>query len=150
MSHFARLLRRLVKEFGGTKQDLAQAIGMRPPQFSRLLSDTTTPSIETCLWLAHVTDTAIGTVLRAAGRHDLAVVLEEHYGAQTRYRRRPSTAAKHMKPLEVRRLAQIRALDPKTRRAFTVLLNQAAPPLAPPVQAVIKRQRRASRSHVAA
>lgn len=139
MSSFARLLRRLVKEFGGTKQELAQAIGVRPSQFSRFLSGAATPSLETCLCLAHVTHTSVTVVLRAAGRGDLAVLLEQLYGTPATYRR-----GSELKPVERRRLAQIRALDPAARKAFTVLLARHSPRVEAPVQSSKRRRRHAA------
>lgn len=122
---FRRLLLDLVKTYGGTKQDLAKAIGITPSALSHLLAHPTgTASTEVCLRLAAVTGTSASRVLRAAGKSAIADLLEDLYG-EAAIRRQPFTGFR-LKPSEERTWTALRSLDPRCQRAFVYLIDQAA------------------------
>lgn len=77
------LLTRLVAEFG-SQTALALAIGVSPSRMSRLLGGTYSLEVLNCLRLADVSGESPSVVLRAAGKGDIADLLERLYGKDSR------------------------------------------------------------------
>jgi transcriptional regulator with XRE-family HTH domain len=79
-SSFATLLRRLRKRYE-TVQEFADALGIAPSRVSRAMGSRGQPfDVKGCLKLAEVTRENPDTILRAAGRHQLADQLLRLYG----------------------------------------------------------------------
>jgi len=70
----------LHEQFGGVKQRLARAIGVTPSRLGRVMQGEFSLSVLSCLRLARVSGRDPGTVLQAAGKEDLASLLEALYG----------------------------------------------------------------------
>jgi hypothetical protein len=114
------ILPELVTQFGGSKGELAKAVGIRPSALSRFVH--TPPNVETCLRLARVTGANPSRILRAAGRGDVADLLESLYGiaAIRRMKHRRRDAAKQQW-----RIDRLEEMDAATLRAFDVLMDFA-------------------------
>jgi transcriptional regulator with XRE-family HTH domain len=124
MDDFRRLLREMIKHYGGTKQDLARRIGVTPSTLSHLLnSDGRTASIEVCLRLANATGTSASKVLRAAGKGAVADLLEDLYGEAAERRQR--FVGVRLSPHEERYVVGFRTLQRQEQRAFHTLLEHA-------------------------
>src|SRR5262245_2502503 len=76
---FAEMFEDLVDGFGGSKAELARAVGIKPSTVSHLLAGAT-PGIELCLKLAQVTGRSPTKILQSAGKRDLASLIERLYG----------------------------------------------------------------------
>lgn len=126
MDEFRRLLGELVPQYGGSKQDLARAIGIPPSSLSRLLSGRarSAPGAEVCLRLATVTGTSASKILRAAGKGAVADLLEDLYGAAAT--RRQAFLGIRLTPHEQRHVTVMRSLAPKAQRAFFLIVDCAA------------------------
>jgi transcriptional regulator with XRE-family HTH domain len=125
---WAPFLTELLDTYGGTQQDFATAIGKSRATVSHWLSRETArrPGVEVCLRIAGVTETSASRVLRAAGHAAVADLLETLYGPAV-----PSAALRArtaVSPADVRVLAQLHALDPKTVRAVRHLLQRLSVP----------------------
>jgi transcriptional regulator with XRE-family HTH domain len=114
---FSRLLQKLVGTYGGTKQDLATAIGVTPSRFSHLLSRSAEPTVDMCLKLASVTGASATDVLRAAGKGETAALIEELFGKATR------TVEPLLTPKEIRHMSYWRLLYEKERTSYTLLIE---------------------------
>lgn len=123
MTEFRRLLRELVQAYGGAKQDLARAIGVTPSTLSHLLARDGAPSVYVCLKLAQATGTSASKVLRAAKKEDIAELIEDLFGEAAT--RRQVFQRVRLTPLEERYVTALRALPPKTQRAFFTLISTA-------------------------
>jgi hypothetical protein len=122
MQEFRELLPELVAQYGGSKAQLAKAIGITPASFSRLT--TTMPSADVCLRLAAVTHANPSVILRAAGRGDVATLLEGLYGhAATRAR------SAH-KPSDEAFLMALKKVPKDRKRAIWLLIELAIHPAA--------------------
>jgi len=73
---FKTLLRRLRKPYGSVKA-FADALGIEPSRVSR----ATPFDVRGCLKLAQLTGENPSVVLRAAGKGDIATLIEQQYGA---------------------------------------------------------------------
>jgi transcriptional regulator with XRE-family HTH domain len=124
MNAFGSLLRDLAPQYGGTKQDLARAIGITPSVFSRLLSGAPPPSVEVCLRLALVTATPASVVLRAAGLGSIDELIQNLYGPAAKAR--ASRGRLRVTPLEEKHLKQWRSLGGAEAKALGVILDLAA------------------------
>lgn len=120
---FAKLLPELLREYGGSKQDLARAIHITPSSFSHIAAGNVSPSVAVCLRLAHECGVSASKILRAADRSDVADLIEGLYGdaAVRRFDRGPRFSRD-----ELRRVERIRTLSPRARRAIDVLIMAAA------------------------
>jgi hypothetical protein len=79
---FRTLLRRIQKTHFGTVRAFAKALKIAPSHLSRAMGAHGQPfDIRACLRLAQVTGESPTTILRAAGKGDLAKLIEELYGA---------------------------------------------------------------------
>lgn len=97
-TEFQRLLDTAERQCG-QKQLAAQAIGITPSRYSKLYGgEDYSLSVENCLRLAKVTRRPPAEVLRAAGKVEIATLLDELYGA-------PSAAT--MLPPDVQALASL-------------------------------------------
>jgi DNA-binding transcriptional regulator YdaS (Cro superfamily) len=71
----------------GSKKDLASQLGVTPTQVTRLTKDgkdgegESSTSIERCLMLARIARESPSAVLRAAGKSEVAVLIESLYGS---------------------------------------------------------------------
>jgi transcriptional regulator with XRE-family HTH domain len=126
MPAFRELLRELVTQFGGTKQDLAKAIGITASTLSHFLRDHSThvPSTEVCLRLAAVTGASASKVLRAAGKGDVADLIEDLFGVPAT--RRQTFLGIRLTPHEQKHVETLRTLTPKVQRAYFVIVEAAA------------------------
>lgn len=79
------LLKRAVDETGLEKKELAKLLGVSPPWFSRLFNDKAVAGslgTEGCFKLAAMIGESPQTVLRAAGKPELADAMDEVFGAR--------------------------------------------------------------------
>jgi hypothetical protein len=120
----ATLLRKLIRDYGGTKKDFGHTVLLDSSTISHLLSGDAhyVLGVEPCLRIAAVTGSSPSALLRAAGKADVAALLEQLYGKPV-LRRMPAI---RLSPDERRGLKYFRALDPRTRNAFIHLLGAAA------------------------
>lgn len=78
--NFAALLRRLRKKYSSIRA-FAEALGIDPSHLSRAMRRGAQPfDIRGCLRVARVTGEDPGLVLRAGGKEEIAVLIEELYG----------------------------------------------------------------------
>lgn len=122
-SEFAKLLTGLVETYGGSKQDLARAVGISPSTLSRLLEGRP-PSTELCLRLATQTHTNASRILRAAGKGAVADLIEDLYGAAAS--RRQVFRGFRLTPVEQRRTTTVRTLSREGLRAVDQIIEWAA------------------------
>lgn len=115
---FLRFLGSLVHRYGGTKKELARAIGIRPSALSAILK-TGFMSAEVALRLARATQTSPSHILRGAGKGELADLIEDQYGDAAVRRGAPAPA---IKASEQRVLDRLRELDKTSRRALLLIL----------------------------
>ena len=118
---WAVFLAELLADYGSTQQVFAEAIGVSRATVSHWLRTdraAAPPGIDVCLRIAVVTRTSASDVLRAAGKDHVVVLLEQLYGGPARVR----TVDPTVSATDRRILAQLAALDPKTRRAFLQVL----------------------------
>jgi transcriptional regulator with XRE-family HTH domain len=150
---FAAFVATLIKKRGIKKQEFAREMGVKPPVVSQILSGCyTDPSIETCLRIARVGRVPLDTVLREAGRVDVAVYLADLQSDEVREALALATRVEADPLTDDERLILTvwRALDPQGQAAFRVIVNYlaaqvqaaAAPATAPPTQHA-RRHRRA-------
>jgi hypothetical protein len=79
-TEFKRLLDR-AEHIKGQKQLAAEAIGIKPSRYSKLYGGNNySLSVENCLRLATVIRESPGVVLRAAGKGEVAELIEKLYG----------------------------------------------------------------------
>lgn len=129
---FAALLRELVQDWGGPKSSFARAIQISPSRLSHALAGTDhfTVGIELCLRIARATGMSPSRVLRAAGKGEVADLIEELYGKAVP---RPTFTQQGHRRLEQERHWDLwQSIDPRAQRALTVLLEQAAAASSPP------------------
>lgn len=80
-SDLQTLLRRLVDRYG-TQAALAKAIGITDSRLAKVLKgESGALSVLNCLKLAKVAEMSPSQILRAAGKSDIAVLIEDMYGA---------------------------------------------------------------------
>jgi len=120
---FAPLLRHMLTNFGGTKQQFAKAIGIAPSALSRLLNPRARlkPAIVLCLRMAHLGRTDASRVLRAAGHDEAAELLEHLYGAAVPNPDIGAAVTAH----ELAHLVGWRQLGASDVRAFELLIDRA-------------------------
>lgn len=119
---WAAFLADLLAEYGGTQQGFADAIGKSRASVShwlRVEPPSAPPGVEVCLRIAAVTRTDATAVLRAAGKGDVATLIEQLYGGPARMR----TIDPAVSATDRRLLLQFHALDPATQRAIHTLLD---------------------------
>jgi len=122
-SPFAPLMRHLLTNFGGTKQDFAKALDIAPSALSRLLKPTARGPrhVLLCLRLAHLGRMDASRVLRAAGHEEAAALLEHLYGDPVP---RPDIAAA-VTAHELAHLVTWRQLAAPDVRAFELLISRS-------------------------
>jgi len=113
----------LLAEYGGTQQGFADAIGVSRTTVShwrRADPPAAPPGVEVCLRMAAVTRTDASRVLRAAGKGDVAALIEQLYGGPALARTRDPAV-----PLADQQfLAALHTLDPPTQRAIRHLVTR--------------------------
>lgn len=124
MTDFPRLLRELLTQFGGTRRDLARAVGVTPAGLTGLLRGAA-PAVDVCLRLALVTGTPASLVLRAAGHGDIDELIQYLYGPAVKFR---LVDGRLLTPLEEQRLKQWRRLPDDAAQALSLVLEAAAAP----------------------
>jgi transcriptional regulator with XRE-family HTH domain len=120
---FPEYLVRLILKYGGSKQDLAKAIGVTPSTLSHYLAGSSVPNLDTLLLLAVATRTSASDVLKAAGKGVLAKQLELLYG-EAAVRRQIYTSLR-LTPREEQQVKDVRALDAPAQRAIATLITYA-------------------------
>lgn len=117
MVRFKQLLSSLRNRYGSTNA-LAEALAIDPSHLSRAMGARGQPfNIEGCLRLAKVTNEDASMVLRAAGKADIADLIEANYGP-------PSPPAD---PLDFELLTAFHAAKNKaTRESIVVLVKVMA------------------------
>lgn len=133
-----QILPELVAQYGGTKQELARAIGITPSAFSRLPHSA--PSVEVCLRLARATGANPDRVLRAAGREATADLLHALYGPRHKTAR-VAWRFTHT-PKDQQTIAAIKAMPKSTQRALYVLIELLTENPVSTRPAVRRRERR--------
>jgi len=116
---FRVLLKRLAKAYPTVKA-FAQALDVDPSHLSRAMHTEQPFDVRGCLRLARVTGTNPGEVLRAAGKGDIADLIEELYG--------PAQALLTAEQQDL--LAAFDAMNPNVRKAFTEIAKATAAGLA--------------------
>lgn len=115
---FRALVDDLAARYGGTKKDLAEAIGISPSALSRLGAKAP-PPLALCIRLAHATRTSPAKVLRAAGHGEMNDLLVDLYGPAATFQRQPVAA-----PIVDKRMALWRTLKAADRRTLEYLLSR--------------------------
>jgi transcriptional regulator with XRE-family HTH domain len=119
-AELADLLATLIKASGGTKTDFGRAVGLGSSTISHLLSGDPhyALGIEPCLRIAHATGCPPSTLLRAAGKGEIALLIESLYG--------PAAAQRMPQPeftIEERRIVtQWRTMPRKIRQALLIMI----------------------------
>jgi transcriptional regulator with XRE-family HTH domain len=113
VSDFQDFLEDAAKEFD-TKQAFAKAIGITPSRFSRLLAGVYKLNVRNCLRLANATGRPASVVLRAAGKGEIADLIESQYGP----------AAKSVSPKEREALEAWNALTERGRESLWLLMRE--------------------------
>jgi plasmid maintenance system antidote protein VapI len=80
VSNFQDLLADAATQFS-SKQAFAAAIGITPSRFSRVLAGIYKLNVRNCLRLAKATGRSPSLILRAAGKSEIADLIEAQYGA---------------------------------------------------------------------
>jgi hypothetical protein len=109
---FKSWLTHIVREQFGTPTALANALDMTLISFNRGL-EAGTFSVSNLLRLAEITNTPAGTVLRLAGKPEVAALLERLYGI----------TSEELSPEEQRHLSMWRKASPTARASIDVLLE---------------------------
>jgi hypothetical protein len=115
---FRTLLKRLQKKHYPTVRAMAQALGIDPSHLSRAMGPSGQPfDVLRCLRLAQITGEPPGAILRAAGKHDIAVLIEGLYGTPNRL----------LTPQQQQLLEALATIeDPVVRQSLLVLARRAA------------------------
>lgn len=133
MEDFRRLLNELAVSYGGSKQAFAQAIGITPSHLSHLLTETpnqrSAPSTDVCLAIAAAAHANPSTVLRSAGKGEIADQLETLYGPAAE-RRQAFLATTRLSPADEKYLGVWRHLSAKDKRALIHILDRFSTQLA--------------------
>ena len=112
MTDFRDFLLTQARRFG-TKQAFAQALGITPGRFSRLLRGNDSMEVVGCLRLAKVSGESADRVLRLAGKGEIADLIAELYG-------RPSLTARERALID-----NSERIPEQVRGAFDVLIHYA-------------------------
>lgn len=115
MGELQKLLLTVAKQLG-SKQAAARAAGVTPQRFSRLLRGEFSLEVVNCLRLAKAANESPATVLRAAGKADVADLIEEAYG-----RVKPT-----LLPGQRELLEKWESLPPSSREHLRWLIDMAA------------------------
>ena len=116
----ADLLATLIEASGGTKKDFGHAVGLGSSTISHLLSGDPhyALGIEPCLRIAYATGCPPSKLLSAAGKGEIALLIESLYG--------PAAAQRMPQPeftIEERRIVtQLRTMSPKIRHALLTMI----------------------------
>lgn len=113
---FKELLTLLVRRFG-SRDALGKKIGMSGSRVGRAIDGQYSFNIENCLKLADATGESPSVVLRAAGKQEVADLIERLYGKS-----RPGLGANERELLD-----EWDALTPRARHAFRELLDDLVP-----------------------
>lgn len=117
MSAFESLIEAVLPKFGGTKAGLAKALEMTPSGFGRGMANNSF-STHNLLTFAKVTGLDPLVVLRAAGKTDVADLIEQLFGK--------SAAGLPLSRPERDHLADWNALSPKDRATFEPAIKALA------------------------
>lgn len=114
---FRTLLRRLKRHYPSTRA-FAEALGVDASHLSRAMGVKGQPfDVRGCLRLARVTGASPGEVLRAAGKIDIAELIEALYGAP----------AQQLTPEQQQLLAALDGItDPAVRQSLITVARSAA------------------------
>ncbi len=116
MMTFRILLRRLKKSHYASTSAFAKALNVDPSHLSRAMGPSGQPfDVRGCLRLAKVTGTDPGTTLRAAGKGEIAELIEALYGT-------PTVAPP---PDQQELLRAYQAIAPHARQSLIVLARAA-------------------------
>lgn len=116
--NFKALLNRIAKQFP-SRAALAKALEITPSRLSRALNTGDFPlNVVNCLRLAKLSGESPADILRAAGKTDVAELIEGLYGKDRT--RLLSTAEREL-------IDDYEALTPRAREALRTLLNDLAP-----------------------
>lgn len=122
-SPFAAVLREMLAADAGTKQSFALAVGLTSSAISRMLHAGELPSAMVCLRLARHTHRPPSPVLRAAGHHAFADLLDELYGVPPETAVRPSV----LSPADERfHLTYTKRLSQTDLRAVKIIIKRMA------------------------
>lgn len=130
VSDFGEFLEDLAKQFP-TKQAFAEAIGITPSRFSRVLAGTYTLNVLNCLRLAKAAGRSPSVVLRAAGKREIADLIEALYGP----------GATSVSPKEREVLDLWNGLTPRAREGLRLTLSELPRTPAKPEQGKSRRHR---------
>lgn len=123
---FAAMVGSLVRQQGCSKRTFAHSVGLTPSALSRILTGTaqsSQPSTDLCLRIAHVCGVDASVVLHAAGKRETAVLIELLYGSGRPSRERPPLVTR----AELVVLDDWRRLTRPARRALALLLSRSTP-----------------------
>lgn len=115
MNEFSSYLQQIAESFPSRKA-LAEALGISQPRLSHALGGAGgyTLNVENCLRLAKVANRPAGEVLRAAGKSEIADLLDFLY---------PRAGRPTMSGADRKHLDQWAALTDEEREAFTLLMS---------------------------
>jgi len=121
VSVFPKIFAACLAAYGGTKQQLARELGITPSSLSHLAVGNMGASVDVCLRLAAASGVSASKILRAAGKHDVADLIEQLYG-------RAATAriGVAMSPDEREFIEKLRRVRPRSRRAIRFLIDACA------------------------
>ena len=100
-----------------TKHAFAKAIGVTPTRYSHMRRGYYAPNVKNCLRLATAAGLPASRVLRAAGKGDIAELIEEHYGANVA----PQSAPLPQRERQL--LADWEVIPPSQRKALRAILT---------------------------
>jgi len=111
VSAFPKIFDACLVAYGGTKQQLAREIGITPSSLSHLAVGNMGASVKVCLRLAGACGVSASTILRAAGKNEIAELIEQLYGAAATQR-----LGVVMSPDEREFLEKLRRVKRRSRR----------------------------------
>ncbi len=129
VSDFGDFLEDLATQFP-TKQAFAEAIGITPSRFSRVLAGTYTLNVLNCLRVAKAAGRSPSAVLRAAGKSEIADLIESSYG--------PSATSVSPKEREI--VEMWIALTPRAREGLRLTMSELPRSPAKPEQGKSRRR----------
>lgn len=123
-SAFPVLLREMLAADGGTKRSFGRAVGLTSSAISRLLHKGEQPSALVCLRLAHHTHRSPSLVLRVAGHHAFADLLDVLYGVPIET---PEVRPSVLSPADERfHLTYTKRLSKNDLRAVKIIIKRMA------------------------
>ena len=119
----SKLITQMVETFGGTRIAFAKLAGLTAAQLSRMMNPTKSdrpPGVLSCLKLSRASGVNVVYVLKVAGHHEYAVVLQDITGPIDTATRSLVTGA------ELDMVRAMRTLNPQVQHSIVFLIQRAA------------------------